>query len=131
MDSVMIEHPYAPCVRYLTDLEPVLLSGLTHKLHHRGRVLLAKLVAIVAITRTETCAAIEDVSGDIEFLQVPFVCMNKKVGHAWPQLGSWLAIKEPFLTIERRANQCIRLDHPSDMIYAESWPLEFLEMSGL
>jgi hypothetical protein len=131
MDSILIKHPYPPCVRDLADLEPVLFSELAYNSHHRGRVLLAKLIGILAITRTDTFAAIEDVSGDIEYLRVPFVCMNRKLGHDWPQLGSWLAIKEPFLTLEKLAYQCIQLDHPSHMKYAESWPLGLFEKFGL
>jgi tetratricopeptide (TPR) repeat protein len=123
---ISVEHPYPPCFLNLAALEPVFLSELTMNSHHCGRVLLAKLVGVGDITQRNTYAAIEDTNGDIEYLHVHFVCMNTKTGYAWPKLGTFLAIKEPFLTLEETSRDpCIQLDHPSDLMFAGSWPLSF------
>ena len=54
--------------------------------------------------------------------------MDKQASKTWPKLGSWLAIKDPFFTVEEIfVTECIRVDHPSDLVYAESWPLRFLK----
>jgi hypothetical protein len=76
-DLVHVEDPYPPCVHGLADLKPMLISELTGNTHHRGRLLLAKLVGVSRMGRKDTIAATEDVSGDFEYLYVHFVCMNK------------------------------------------------------
>jgi tetratricopeptide (TPR) repeat protein len=122
---VVLEIPYPPCVRSLGALEPVLLSELTMRTHHRGRVLNAKLVGVGGMTQRDAYAAIEDTSGDIEYLHVQFVCMNKKDGYPWPKLGTCLSIKEPYLTLdEMSSDPCIQIDHPSDLVFSESRSLD-------
>jgi len=131
-EIVFVEAPYPPCASPLADLKPVLLSELTLNSHHRGKVLLTKLIGIVDMTWKNSLAAIEDVSGDVEFLDLHFVCMNKKPAPTWPKLGSWLAIKEPFFTLEEIfTTESIRVDHPSDLVHAEAWPPSFLEQFDL
>ena len=124
MEIVFVETPNPPCTSELAELKPVLLSELGLNTHHRGRVLLGKFVGIVDVTWKNTLAAVEDPSGDVELLDLHFVCMNKQAGKTWPKLGSWLAIKEPFFTVEEIfVTECIRVDHPSDLVRAEDWPL--------
>lgn len=49
--------------------------------------------------------------------------MNMVDGHKWPELGHWFVIKDPFLTLsEYDKRPCIRVDHPSDLVDAESLP---------
>ena len=132
VEFVYVEAPYHPCTLCLAELKPALLSELRLSSHHRGRVLLGKLIAVVDVTWKNTFAAIEDVSGDVEFLDLHFVCMNEKGAHSSPKLRSWLAIKEPFLTLEEIfVTECIRVDHPSDLVYAGSWLTSLLEQIDL
>ena len=132
MEIVCVEAPYPPCTLALPDLELVFLSNLRLNSHHRGRVLLAKLVDIVDVTWKNMLAAIEDVKGDVVFLDLYFVCMNKDAGKTWPRLESWLAIKDPFFTVEEIfVTECILVDHPSDLVYAKTWPLTFLGHADL
>jgi hypothetical protein len=92
-------------------------------MHHCGRVLLAKLVAGADVARKATFAGMEDTSGGFEILHLHTVCRNNKDDHVWPKAGSWFAIKEPFLTLQvETGTQCVQIDHPSDLTYADSWP---------
>lgn len=132
MEFVYVEAPNPPCTFELAELKPILLSELGLNTHHRGRVLLAKLISIVDVTWKNTLAAIEDVSGDVELLDLHLVCMNKQAGKIWPKLGSWLAIKDPFFTVEEIfVTECIRVDHPFNMVHAENWPLLFIRHGDL
>jgi hypothetical protein len=100
LEIVYVEAPYPPCTSHLADLEPALLSELRLNSHHRGKVLLVKFIGILDTTWKNTIAAIEDISGDVELLNLHFVCMNKTPSLTWPRLGSWMAIKDPFFTVE-------------------------------
>jgi tetratricopeptide (TPR) repeat protein len=132
VETIRVEAPYHPCAMRLTELKPVLMSELGLNTHHRGRVLLAKLVGVVDTTWTNTLATIEDLSGDVELLKLHFVCMDKQPGNSWPKVGSWLAIKDPFFTLDEiYITECIRVDHPSDLICAENWPTNFFRQVGL
>lgn len=123
VECVYLGRPYPPSTLRLAELKPLLLSELSLTSHHRGRVLLSRLKGIIDMTSKNTLVAIEDISGDVELLDLHFVCTNKDKARTWRKLGTWVAIKEPFFTLQEIfITECIRVDHHSDMIYAESWP---------
>lgn len=114
---IIVDKPFPPCVRSIDELEPIFLSELVMEDHHRGKVLLVKLVQDTGCGRTAAFALFCDKNSDFELLKLPFVCMNIDVGHRWPKQGQVFAIKEPYLTIDERTNEtCIRVDHPSDLL---------------
>jgi tetratricopeptide (TPR) repeat protein len=132
LEIVFVEAPYPPCTLAPKELEHVLLSELTLNSHHRGKILLGKLVGVVDVTWKNILAVIEDTSGDVEFLDLHFMCMKEKTAHTWPKLGSWLAIKEPFLTLDEiNVTECVRIDHPSDLVFAETWSPGLAKVAGL
>lgn len=89
-------------------------------------------MGVIEITPRGTTAAIEDTSGDVEILNLTSVCMLHKAGYAWPKVGTWLAIKEPYLTLEEKnCDPCIRVTHPSDLMAAGTWPSGLLQRFGI
>lgn len=104
LEIVHVEAPYPPCTSHLADLEPALLSELRLNSHHRGKVLLVKFIGILDTTWKNNIAAIEDVSGDVELLDLHFVCMSKTPSLTWPRLGSWMAIKDRSLLSKRSSS---------------------------
>jgi tetratricopeptide (TPR) repeat protein len=132
LEVIFLEDPYPPCTLSLATLEPILLSELVMNSHHRGRVLLAKLVGINDKSATDITAGTEDISGDVEILNITYACMHHKAGHTWPNFGSWVAIKDPYLTLEeQRCEPCIRVSHPSDLVDAGSLPSGLSRKFGL
>lgn len=121
LDVVFIGKSYPPCRCSMHELESTLLAQLLMNHHHRGKFLLAKLVSVITVNRTITTAGIEDINGDFEVLAISPPCMNMIDGHKWPELGHWFVVREPFLTLgEYDKRPCIRIDHPSDLVDAES-----------
>lgn len=107
----------------LHELEPITMAELVLESHHRGRVLFAKITEVLQTSKTVSTAAIEDSKEDVECLKVTFAGMNNPgLGHSWPETGSWVVVKEPYLTLDEHHSglACIRIDHPSDLVESDA-----------
>lgn len=121
LDVVFLGNPYPPCRSSMRDLESTMLTQLVMNRHHRGKYLLAKLTSIISVCPTITTVGIEDIKGDFEVLAINPACTNTTAEPRLPEVGRWLVVKEPFLTLlEYDKRPCIRVDHPSDLMDADS-----------
>lgn len=127
LDTVYIGKPYSPCTLRLRDLTPILFADLIINHHHRGRLLLVKLISTADASRTTTIVNVEDTSGNIELLSVNLAFMDMKFAHDWPKPGLWFVIKEPFFAIEEEGRtKYIRIDHSSDFVDVRGSSLDLL-----
>lgn len=125
----VIPEPNPPCNTALADLEPVVLSHLRLETRHRGKVLLAKLTGRYNVGLSGWLSAVEDTTGTLELIKIPAFCMT--YDGQWSQQGAWVAIKDPCLTLDEGMNQCLKLEHASDLVFLERMPRDFRPSSPM
>jgi tetratricopeptide (TPR) repeat protein len=119
---IKIDVPFPPCTHPGKDLESITLRALRHESHHRGTILLVKLVTRPRIDCTGVTAAIEDTKSVLAAIYINFGAMGVEPEHLLLEVGDWFAIKEPYLTLNDGkigANDfgtCVRVDHSSDLV---------------
>jgi len=96
------------------------LSQLLNESHHRGKVLLAKSTGFYRRNVTDYFALVEDVDGHVEQVSVMTYCAD--FDGKWAQEGHWIAIKDPYLTIDRLGMTCIQVEHSSDLVFLDNLP---------
>lgn len=117
---IVIPKPYPPCVKALRDLEAINLAQLRTESHHPGKVLLAKLTGLYTVGHSSFYTAIQDANGECEEVKIPAFCMS--YDRSWPKKDAWVAIKEPYLTIDESMTQAIMVVHPSDIVFIDRLP---------
>ncbi|KAF2010165.1 SET domain-containing protein [Aaosphaeria arxii CBS 175.79] len=120
---------YPPCTTPLAQLEPITIEDLGLETHHRGRYI--ALRAITPPLQKDTVVAIaEDVLDRVTILQL---CLQEEEGVRTAgdiiNVGTVVLVKEPFFKITETGDYALRVDHPSDLIYAselnELYPREW------
>lgn len=119
---IVIPKPYRPCVKSLRGLEAISLAQLRTESHHPGKVLLAKLTGLYTVGNSAFYTAVQDADGECEEVKVPAFCMG--FDRSWPQKGAWVAIKEPYLTVDESMTQALMVVHPSDIVFIDRLPQE-------
>jgi len=117
---ITMTEPYPPCIEGPRHLKPVTLAQLRTESHHHGKVLLVKLTDLYTVGRSAFYTVIRDVDGGYESVRVPTFCMS--YDRSWPEKDAWIAIKEPYLTIDGSMNQTFVVTRPSDIVFIDRVP---------
>jgi tetratricopeptide (TPR) repeat protein len=119
---IKIDTPFPPCTYPVKDLESITLGALRHESHHRGKILLVRLVTPPRTDCTGITAAIEDTKSFLGAIYISFGALSVEPEHLLPKVGDWFATKEPYLTLNdgkigaSTFGTCVRVDHPSDLV---------------
>ncbi|KAI1381476.1 hypothetical protein F4677DRAFT_440692 [Hypoxylon crocopeplum] len=122
---------YAPCIRPIQELEPLMISSMTLENHHRGtRVLIHILTPPDRVTAVMAIA--EDEEGTAVGVQIYNQPDESRVSkYHILQAGDVCIIKEPFFKVTTEGSYSLRVDHVSDIIWLQDTdsriPLEWRE----
>jgi hypothetical protein len=111
---VFIGPMYPPCTTELRSLTKLPLRCLTLETHHRGSYILVKVLSH-AESQSAVMAIAEDESETIVQLRIMngvLQCLREGL-----EEGNILVVKEPFLTKMFDQQYCIRVDHPTDLMF--------------
>ncbi|KAF3763370.1 hypothetical protein M406DRAFT_73986 [Cryphonectria parasitica EP155] len=110
--TTFIGESYRPCIKPLSSLVPITLDELKLEIHHRGRVLLAK-VFCEPIYSGSILNAIEDIHGNVDCLSMFHQPTTEFPTNILPK-GAIIAVKEPYYKLSSDRSTIVRVDHPSD-----------------
>ncbi|KAF7554291.1 hypothetical protein G7Z17_g3039 [Cylindrodendrum hubeiense] len=111
--------PYAPCVRSVSELKPMMISTMRLEMHHRG-----KRIVLRIRTPPQRMTAVMAIVQDEEDTAVLLQLYNQPDESVMPvseiiRRDSVLIIKEPFFKCATDGSYSLRVDHPSDIIWLE------------
>ncbi|KAK2124841.1 hypothetical protein NOF04DRAFT_1348596 [Fusarium oxysporum II5] len=109
---------YEPCVIPEEDLEPMPISDMRLKTHHRGKkVLLRVKTAPARVTTVVTI--VEDEEGTAVLLALYQQLQEDLLTVRHPAQDSVAILKDPFFEQTAEGTYSLQVDHPSDIIWLE------------
>ncbi|KAL5591696.1 hypothetical protein FOVSG1_010585 [Fusarium oxysporum f. sp. vasinfectum] len=109
---------YEPCVIPEEDLEPMPISDMRLKTHHRGKkVLLRVKTAPARVTTVVTI--VEDEEGTAVLLALYQQLQEDLLTVRNPAQDSVAILKDPFFEQTAEGTYSLQVDHPSDIIWLE------------
>ncbi|KAL2350363.1 hypothetical protein BJ546DRAFT_925583 [Cryomyces antarcticus] len=127
LEVSVVGEAYAPSFVALRDLRKATIRDLVLETHHRGTVLIVKVLTLPLIT-TSIIVVVEDEHGEAERLALynqdpltsPLTVCSR---------GLIVAVKEPYLEANPAGGHLIRVDHVSDLLLLS--PIDEIVPSGL
>ncbi|KAJ3161492.1 hypothetical protein HDU86_007274 [Geranomyces michiganensis] len=97
--TTLLGEAYTPCVKSLSELEPIVFRDLRLETHHRGRVLIARTFC-PSCRMTSVQAGIEDAYGEVGLLAVYNQLPTIEASRLLP-INTVVAVKEPYYKIDK------------------------------
>ncbi|EKD16905.1 uncharacterized protein L3040_001187 [Drepanopeziza brunnea f. sp. 'multigermtubi'] len=112
-----MENPYPPSVAAMGELKKLMIEDLQIETNHRGSYILLRF-AYTASRLTDVTNVAEDEAGS-PILFILIMQEREAVRRADTILkeNGVIILKEPFLTSVKEGGYCIRVDHPTDIVW--------------
>ena len=118
MSQTVVGFAYSPCTTPLADLQLTSLSQLRLETHHRGKLLIVRVIGH-ALRIQAVQNGIEDHEGNVDRLTFYNADLDLSPQQILPRRGIF-AIKEPYYKLAGDGGPCVRIDHPSDLVPLDS-----------
>ncbi|KAJ5356672.1 tpr domain-containing protein [Penicillium concentricum] len=107
---------YPPCLKDVSQLEPMELSELRMDTHHRGKKLILRRVSPVVELQLSSWTVVQtdQRSEDVERLEI-FIHKSHH-GQDVLEAGIEYVVKDPYYTLNSLGECTLRVDHPSDLV---------------
>ncbi|KAF4414931.1 TPR domain [Fusarium acutatum] len=117
--TTQVPAPYSPCIASAKDLEPIMISDMRLKTHHRGKKVILRVLT-PPDRMTAVMAIVEDEKGIAVLLQL-YHQPEEIVVPATEILSPNMVciLKEPFFKCATDGAYSLRVDHPSDIIWLD------------
>ncbi|KAI9055046.1 hypothetical protein LZ554_000012 [Drepanopeziza brunnea f. sp. 'monogermtubi'] len=114
---MVMEYPYPPSVAAMGDLEKLMIKDLRLETNHRGSYILLRF-AYTAGRVTDVANVAEDEAGfPILFLLIMQEREAIRRSETILKEKGDIILKEPFFTSVNEGEYCIRVDHPTDIVW--------------
>lgn len=116
----MLRQAYPPCVKGLSELQPIRLRDLEMETHHRGRVLVVRAFsdAFMTTKAPQPAVAVVDEHGDVDYLAICNLWPTTPIDKLLPK-NAFMAIKEPYFKKHLDGDMLVQVDHPSDLVFLD------------
>lgn len=108
--TCFISYAYPPSVTPVSELSPVLISDLVLETHHRGKVLLVRILGYPQRVQAVQ-NVVEDEKGNVERLGLYNTDPGLVPEFSLPK-GAIIAVREPFYKATMDGGYTVRVDHP-------------------
>lgn len=116
MATSQLPPPYAPCLRPVSELEPIMIADMKLETHHRGKMTRVRLLT-PPDRMTAVMAIVEDEQGTAVLLQSYY--QPGEAAMPVEQImrqGDVFILKEPFFKTATDGAYTLRVDHLGDLI---------------
>ncbi|KAK3723647.1 hypothetical protein LTR37_001528 [Vermiconidia calcicola] len=110
----VMKSAYPPSMTPINRLRTVRMSDLTLETHHRGKLLVVRIIGD-AVRHLGVHSIAQDAAGDVGQICLHFQDPHASSGLVLPY-DALFAIKEPYYHVADGDNYCIRVDHPTDIL---------------